>query len=48
MTTIEDALAQVSSSRDSLSTPPMLIGGLAVSMWGEPRATLDVDLTVWV
>lgn len=26
----------------------MLIGGLAVSSWGEARATLDVDLTIWV
>jgi hypothetical protein len=25
----------------------MLIGGLAVAAWGEPRATVDVDLTVW-
>ena len=25
----------------------MLIGGLAVSVWGEPRATLDADFTVW-
>jgi hypothetical protein len=26
----------------------MLIGGPAVAQWGEPRATLDVDLAVWV
>ena len=26
----------------------MLIGGIAVGLWGEPRATLDVDLTLWV
>jgi hypothetical protein len=26
----------------------MLIGGLAVAAWGEPRATLDVDVSVWV
>jgi predicted nucleotidyltransferase len=26
----------------------MLIGGLALSAWGIPRATLDVDLTLWV
>ncbi len=26
----------------------MVIGGLANTVWGEPRATLDVDVTVWV
>jgi len=25
----------------------MLIGGLAVSSWGEARSTLDVDVTIW-
>lgn len=26
----------------------MLVGGLAVSLWGEPRATLDVGPVLWV
>ena len=26
----------------------MLIGGLAIALWGEPRSTLDVDFTIWV
>lgn len=26
----------------------MVVGGLANAVWGEPRATVDVDLTVWV
>jgi hypothetical protein len=26
----------------------MVVGAMAVAMWGEPRATLDVDLSVWV
>jgi hypothetical protein len=26
----------------------MLIGGLALSAWAIPRATLDIDLTLWV
>ncbi len=25
----------------------MIIGGLANAVWGVPRATLDVDVTVW-
>ena len=28
------------------SIPYAIIGGLAVQYWGEPRVTLDVDLTV--
>jgi hypothetical protein len=31
---------------ESKGRPACLIGGLAVSRWGEPRATQDVDLTV--
>ncbi len=26
----------------------MVIGGLANAVWGVPRATLDIDLTLWV
>lgn len=26
----------------------MLIGGMANIVWGKPRATLDVDVMVWV
>ncbi len=28
--------------------PYMVIGGIANIMWGIPRTTLDVDLTIWV
>jgi len=38
----------VTSLLDELGHPYMLIGGLAVAMWGEPRNTLDVDVSVWV
>jgi len=47
MTQLEAALVEVTSFLDRLGLPHMLIGGLAVAMWGEPRATLDVDLSVW-
>ncbi len=33
---------------ESLSIPHMLVGGLAVSLWGEARATLDVDWVIWI
>jgi hypothetical protein len=48
MTQLEAALVEVASACEALGLPYMLIGGLAVAMWGEPRATLDVDVTVWV
>ena len=48
MTSLEAAVVEVASVLESLPLPYMLIGGLAVSLWGEPRATLDVDVTIWV
>lgn len=48
MTGIEEALGELASALESLQIPYALIGGLAVSLRGEPRATLDVDLAVWV
>ncbi|HYM10315.1 MAG TPA: nucleotidyl transferase AbiEii/AbiGii toxin family protein [Bryobacterales bacterium] len=48
MSALEAALVEVASTLESFSLPYMLIGGLAVSMWGEPRATLDIDVTLWV
>jgi hypothetical protein len=44
----EDALAQLAALLDRLRVPYMVIGGLANAVWGEPRATLDIDATVWV
>jgi len=48
MTRLEAALLEAVALLDELGLHYMLIGGLAVAQWGEPRATLDVDLTVWV
>ena len=48
MTALEGALLEVASALESLSIPYMLIGGLAVSLWGEARATLDADVLIWV
>ncbi len=48
MTELEEALGELASALESLGVPYALIGGLAVSVWGEARATLDVDLAVWV
>ncbi len=48
MTPIEEALAEITAFCDELSIPYMLIGGLAMAAWDEPRATLDVDLSIWI
>ena len=48
MTDLESALVEIASFLDERQWPYMLIGGLAVAMWGEPRATLDVDVSVWI
>ena len=48
MTELENALVEIASFLDEMGWPYMLIGGLAVAVWGEPRATLDVDISVWV
>jgi hypothetical protein len=48
MTQLEGALVEITSVLEELHIRYMLIGGLAVSVWGEPRATLDVDLSLWV
>jgi predicted nucleotidyltransferase len=45
---LEAAVAQASRDLERASIPYMLIGGLALSAWNVPRATLDVDLTLWV
>jgi hypothetical protein len=42
---LEAALATAIEELDGASIPYMPIGGLAVSAWALPRATLDVDLT---
>ena len=48
MTRLEAALLEVVAILEEWKIPYMLIGGLAVAQWGEPRATLDVDIALWV
>jgi hypothetical protein len=44
---LESAVVEIAAALEQLAVPYMLVGGLAVASWGEPRATLDVDLSVW-
>jgi len=48
MTAQEDALGRLAGFLDRASVPYMVIGGIANIVWGEPRATLDIDVTVLV
>ena len=44
----ENALNDLSSILKQQNVPYMIIGGLANAIWGHPRATLDIDVTIWV
>lgn len=48
MTSQEDALAAITSFLERLRVPYMIVGGIANLIWGEPRATIDIDVTVLV
>lgn len=48
MTAQEQTLATLAALLDDTKTPYMIIGGIANLVWGEPRATLDIDVTVWI
>ena len=41
------ALQALADALDDLGAPAMVIGGIAVIARGVPRATLDIDATVW-
>lgn len=43
-----EVVVEVSAYLENLGIPHMVIGGIATMNWGEPRATLDVDLSVLV
>jgi hypothetical protein len=48
MTLLEETLVNLARSLSEHNVPYMIIGGMANAVWGEPRATLDIDATVWV
>ena len=48
MTALERVLVELALTLSDNGIPYMIIGGMANAVWGEPRATLDVDATVWV
>ncbi|CAN5905485.1 MAG: hypothetical protein USCGTAYLOR_02485 [Chromatiales bacterium USCg_Taylor] len=48
MTPLERALIALARRLSEIKVSYMLVGGMANAVWGEPRATLDIDVTVWV
>ncbi len=48
MSALEQALISVSRLLNAEEAPYMVIGGIANLVWGVPRATMDVGVTVWV
>src|SRR5437867_12665821 len=48
MPELDDALVKLSSWLTENEIRHMVIGGFAVTVWGEPRVTRDLDVTVSV
>lgn len=45
---LEKALLDIAALFEKHKIEYMVIGGLANAKWGQPRATLDIDITIWV
>jgi len=43
---IEDLLVKIAKILDKLKIPYIITGGMAVSVWGRPRFTADIDIVV--
>jgi hypothetical protein len=48
MTPIDRAIHDIANTLESLGIEYAIVGGIANAIWGEPRATIDVDVTVAV
>lgn len=46
MTLQEESLVDLAQRLGELKVSYMVIGGIANAVWGEPRATLDIDVTI--
>ena len=47
MNDLYEAAGQIRDFCESRGWEYSIIGGVAISRWGEPRATQDVDLTIF-
>jgi hypothetical protein len=48
MTLLERAVVEIAAALESMRIDYMVVGGIANAVWGDPRATIDVDVTVAV
>jgi hypothetical protein len=48
MTPLDHAVRDITGTLESLRIAYAVVGGIANAVWGEPRATIDVDVTVAV
>jgi hypothetical protein len=48
MTALDRAVRDITQVLEALSVEYAIVGGIANAVWGEPRATVDVDVTVAV
>jgi len=48
MNPLERALIDLAGNLSGNNIPYMIIGGMANAVWGEPRATIDIDVTIWL
>lgn len=48
MTPLDRAVHDITNVLESLQIEYAIVGGIANAIWGEPRATIDVDVTVSV
>jgi hypothetical protein len=48
MTPLDSAVHEITVVLESLDIEYAIVGGIANAIWGEPRATIDVDVTVSV
>jgi hypothetical protein len=48
MTPLDRAVHDITNVLDSLQIDDAIVGGIANAIWGEPRATIDVGVTVSV
>lgn len=48
MNPLNQALRTLSVFLSKDRIPYMVIGGLANAIWGNPRSTIDIDVTIWI
>lgn len=48
MNSQEQALVETADFLAGLRVPYMVVGAMAQAVWGLPRSTVDIDVTVWI